>query len=270
MKKNTTKILVAALALFMAIGIATGSTFAWFALNTEVSATGMQVVAKSDNTFLLIGTASTADEIQAATPNTTVALTVSDSEAKVYPASPAMTAAEAAYLTTSGKDVDGATITTAGVQVTNAATADAVTNWFTANALAADAPDIDTDSARQLKSFTGYVIKKTVYLTVEDGSNAARDLSVTATLTQKTSGTDITAVKILVTTDDGGFATLTSAAPTADIKGSNTVITNTTVRMVNIYIYYDGDEAPVYTNNAVNLKGADIELAFNVVAVPAA
>lgn len=271
MKKNTTKLLMAALALFMAVGIATGTTFAWFALNTNVSATNMQVVAKSDNTFLLIGTGDndTADEIQAATPNTTVDLNVGNAEAKVYPASPAMTSAEAAYLTTSGKDVTGTTITTAGVVVDNTAKAAAVTNWFTANAVDAAHPDIDTTSARQLTSFTGYVITRTVYLTVEDGSNNARNLSVTATITQKASGTDVTAVKILVTTDDGGFATLTSAAPTADIKGTNTVITDSTVRTVNIYIYYDGDEAPVFTNNAVNLTGADISLTFNVDAVPA-
>ena len=274
MKKSTTKILVAALALFMAIGIATGSTFAWFSLNTTVTATGMQVVAKSDNTFLLIGTGDndTAAEIQAIVGDrTTTALTVSASEAKLYPASPAMTAAEAAYLPAStGKKVGGDAITTAGVQVTDAATAAAVTNWFTANALAPDAAAIDATTARQLTSFAGYVITKTVYLTVDTGANNANNLSVTATITQKTGGTDISAVKILVTTDDGGFATLTSASNTADIKGTNTAITSSTVRTVNIYIYYDGDETPVYTNNAANLTGADITLTFNVDAVPAA
>lgn len=235
-------------------------------MNKSVEATGMQLTAKSTNTYLLIGTGDndTADEIQAANPNVNVALTVTDAEAKVFPASPAMDETEAGYLTTSGKTVDEATITTAGVVVDNAAKAATVTNWFTANALAPGAATIDTATARQLKSFDEYVIRKTVYLTVADGSNPADYLTVTPTITQKDSGTDISAVKVLVTTDDGGFTTLTNTqnGTPVDIKGTNTEINDTTVRTVNIYIYYDGDESPVYTNNMPNLKGATIDLNF--------
>ena len=57
MKKNTSKILMAALALFMAVGIATGSTFAWFSLNTQVSATGMQITAQVPTQLLIKGSA---------------------------------------------------------------------------------------------------------------------------------------------------------------------------------------------------------------------
>ena len=46
MKKSTSKIVMAALALFMAIGIATGSTFAWFSMNNKVTVTGMTVTTK--------------------------------------------------------------------------------------------------------------------------------------------------------------------------------------------------------------------------------
>ena len=49
MKKNATKILMAALSLIMALGIATGSTFAWFSLNAKVSVTGMQVTTQVKN-----------------------------------------------------------------------------------------------------------------------------------------------------------------------------------------------------------------------------
>ena len=110
-----------------------------------------------------------------------------------------------------------------------------------------------------------------MYLTVASGSNDANNLTVTPTITQKTGGTDITAVKILVATDDGGFAVLSSAnnGSAVDIKGTNTAITDSGIRQVDIYIYYDGDETPVYTNNMANLKGADIELAFDVTPVPA-
>ena len=268
------KRLIPALAMLLVSAILLGtSTFAWFSMNTTVSATDMQVVVKSDNTYLQIGTGAddTAAEIHVADPNTTVALTVSDAQAKVYPSKPAEDATEAGLLnTTTGKKVGDAAIETAGAVVNSTSTAAAVTNWYTATAEAVDAPDMLAGSARQLTSFDGYVIQKTVYLTVAEGSNHANNLTVTPTITQKTGGTDISAVKVLVCTDDGGFAILDSTSGETDIKGTNTELTDTTVRTVYIYIYYDGSEDPVYTNNAANLKGADISLAFDVDAVPAA
>lgn len=271
MKKNTTKILVAALALFMAIGIATGSTFAWFALNTEVSATGMQVVAKSDNTFLLIGTGDndTAAEIQGATPNTTVALTVANEDADLYPATPATETTAALLNTTNGKKVDNTAITVAGVKVDSAATAAAETNWYTANAAAVNDEAMLAGSARQLTSFTDYVIVKTLYLTVAEGSNNANNLSVTASITAATSK-NIDATRVMVVTSDGGFAILTPASLTADIKGSNTALTDSTVITVTVYIYVDGEDASIFTNNKANLDTANISLTFNVDPVPAA
>ena len=41
-----------------------------------------------------------------------------------------------------------------------------------------------------------------------------------------------------------------------------------TVLTVKIYIYYDGNNTNVFTNNAANLTGATIDLAFDVTAVP--
>ena len=273
MKKS--KIIIPALGL-IALGTAASitGTVAWFSMNTQVTATGMQVVAKSDNTFLLIGTGSnnTAALIQAANPNETVALTVSDEDAQLYPCKPVQTAEEAALLnTTTGKKVGEGAITVAGAIVSNAATADAVTNWYTATAATSAASTMKEGSARQLTSFEHYVIKKTVYLTVSVGANPANNLKVTADIAQKDGGTDIAACKMVVTTDDSGFAFVNNSNKTnVDIKGTNTDITATTVRTVNIYIYYDGSESVVYTNNAVNLKGATIDLTFTVDSHPAA
>ncbi len=247
------------------------STFAWFSMNTQVTATGMQVVAKTDNTYLLISSdKKTAAEIQDQN-RITVDLAVGSSEAKVYPCAPATSSAEVAYLTAPGKTVDGVTITTAGVEVTSAETAEAVTNWYTANAASSSASTINADTARQLTNFSGYVIKKTVYLTVAKGANAANNLKVTPTISQKGSGSDISAARILITTSNGGFAILKNGDSNADIHGSTSNnITDESVFTVNIYIYIDGNDSKIYTNNAANLTGVTIELAFNVEAVPAA
>ncbi len=276
-----------------------GVSYAWFSMNTSVSATGMQVTAKSDNTFLLIGTGNddTASEIQTANAITT-ALTVSDGEAKVYPSAPAGAATYTyakttdttldsgkTYYTYTATEKEFAEVTPPDVndiatyyerttltQVSNVTTAADFGNWYTASGKSAQSTGYiaDEGTVKALTTFTGYVITKTVYLTVALGANAAKNLSVTAAITQKTSGSDIDATKILVTTDDGGFATLSNTTSTADIKGTNTNITDSTVRTVNIYIYYDGNDDSVYTNNAVNLTGTDITLSFAVTAVPAA
>lgn len=266
------KLIPALCMLLIAAAMLGTSTYAWFSMNTQVTATGMQVKAKSDDTYLLISSsATTAAGIQ--TENvTTTALTVADNDAKLYPSAPALTSGEVAYLTVADghNKVDGTAISTAGVQVTNTATAAAVTNWYTAKAEDATASAMKAGSAVQLTAFTGYVIQKTVYLTVAVGANGANNLKVTPTIAQKTGGTDVSAAKIIITTSDGGFAALTSTSGQTSISGNNTTLTSSSVLTVNIYIYYDGNESVVFTNNAANLTGADISLAFDVDAVPAA
>jgi hypothetical protein len=53
MKSKTLRILMAVLCLMMAIGIATGSTFAWFSMNNKVLVTGMTVTTKVNNNLLI-------------------------------------------------------------------------------------------------------------------------------------------------------------------------------------------------------------------------
>lgn len=245
------------------------STFAWFSMNTSVTADGMQVAAKSDNTYLLISSdKKTAAEIQDQN-KITVDLAVGSSEAKVYPCAPAISDTEVGYLTTSGKTVGGATITTAGVKVESMATASAFTNWYTATAETSGASGMKDGTARQLTDFTGYVIRRTVYLTVAKGANAANNLTVTPTITG--TGKDLTAAHVIVATSDGGFENLTNTnnGTKVEIKGSNTALTELTVLTVEIYIYIDGNNTNIFTNNKADLTGVTIDLAFNVKAVTA-
>lgn len=263
--KSLKKQLVAAIAMVIVAAVAlSSSTYAWFAANNTVNATAMQVVARSNDTFLLISSdKSSASEIQTQ-GLITVPLTIESAAAKVYPSAPAMNDTEVGYLTTSGKDVDGASITTAGVKITNATTAANVTNWYTAKALAANASTIKPETARQLKNFTGYVIHKTLYMTVASGSDAATNLKVTPTFTQKDGGNDIDAAKILLVTSDGACAVLKNGDSAVDIKGSNSNLTDQSVLTVDLYIYVDGNDDAVFTNNAAYLKGADFTLEFTV------
>ena len=270
------KKLVLSILMLMVSAVLLGtSTFAWFSMNKTVSATDMEVIVKSSNTYLLISsTNTTASAIQSensGSGNTTVSFAISGTDAQVYPSRPALSSAEAAYLTvaTTHKKTDGALITVAGEQVDSASKATTVTNWYTANAEAPGASTIDSDTARQLASFTDYVIIRTVYLTVASGANSANNLTVTPTITQNGLGSDVSAAKVLVVSgsnyvilDESDNGTATSLH---DV--SNQTITDSTVVSIGIYIYYDGEDANVYTNNAAELTGATIDLAFTVDAI---
>lgn len=271
------KLIGSALLLLVAAAMLATSTYAWFSMNRQVSVTGLEIVAKSDETYLLISsTNSTANAIQAENGgkgNTSVDFAMSGDSTLVYPSRPAQSAAEAAYLTVAEGHykTDNSLISTAGVQVDNATKAATVTNWYTANATNANASTINTSTVKQLATFDNYVIRKTVYLTVAVGSNDANNLRVTPTIAQKGAGSDLSAVKVLVVT--GSNYVILSSADNGTEKSlyatSNQTITDSTVITVNIYIYYDGEDANVYTNNAAALTGATIDLAFNVDVVTA-
>lgn len=269
------KKLIPALAMLLVSAILLGtSTYAWFSMNTTVSATGMQINVVSNNTFLLINTGDndTADEIQAAAV-TTIPLTVSNSEAEVYPASPILSAYVSADATTNA--AAHKYFASGNAVVSDAATAAVVDNWFTAqnndpanannsvknvNKLNAD----DTNDAT-LYDFSGYVIKRTAYLTLADGSDDAHNLTVTPTIAAKTgTATDISGVKVLVATGDNMVILDENSAATSLHATTDTTLTDTSVVTVDVYIYYDGEESAVYTNNIADLAGADISLQFDV------
>lgn len=268
------KKLIPALCMLLVSAVMLGTTtFAWFSMNNKVVAENMQVVAKSDNTYLLIGTGenNTAEAIQKAV-DITADLTVRDTDAKVYPSRPAQTPTEVGYLATTKNNIDGKQVTTAGVAVTTKATAAVATNWFTASAKASNSSAIDEASARQLtaEKFSKYVIKKTVYLTVAVGANPANNLNVKATITGKGTGTKFTAVKVLVATETGIAILDSEHLTSAAIGSADAQITSNGVMEVDIYIYYDGEDTSVNTNGIGDLSGATISLDFLVDSFPAA
>lgn len=235
--------LLAAIAMVLVASIALGSsTYAWFASNTKVDATGMQVTAQSTQAFLLISNEkSTATEIQAEN-KTSVLLTVTDEDAKLMPA--------------------------AHETITKAAEAAVDQNkWYTGFSADPTKVEMNAGTKQTLTAFTGYVIHKQVWVTVAKNSTPVKDLSVSATIGSKSTGT-ITQAKVLVASSDAA-AELSSAttAPTTKLTGATTTITDSTVVALDIYIYIDGNDSAVYTNNFNLLDTATISLSFN--AIPA-
>lgn len=77
MAKAKRGLLLSLLTLLIAVAITATSTYAWFVVNTEVTASNMQVEVKSDTTYLVISSSEKLD--------TDVALSLTASNAKVLP-----------------------------------------------------------------------------------------------------------------------------------------------------------------------------------------
>ena len=262
MKKTTfnpsKKIMASASMLLVSAMMLSSATYAWFSINKTVSVTGMQITANSNSTYLLIGSNDdgndTLAEIQATT-NRTTACTIAAADSSAYPSKYKVT----------GDSISGLDSATA---VTNTATAAVAGNWYYR---VADLPTASgsTTPATVLTSanFANYVKHKTVYVTLSAGSQAAENLRVSAaTIASNGSATGdnttFTPVKVLVTT--------ATAAVELDstTTSSNTVlatsVTDQAVIPVDIWIYYDGSDEAVYTNNIANLDGATVNLTFSV------
>ena len=196
MKK--TKVIIPALAvLLLSTAASVTGTVAWFAMNSTVAATGMQIKVNSQNTYLLISSQNdTAGAIQTE-GSTSVNYAMTDQESLVTPVHPVQNNEQAALIPAStGLTVGGTAIETGGAIVNSYETAAAVTNWYTAVAALPTASAMKVGSARQLTTFTGYVVIKTAYLTVAVGSNDVAELGVTGTFLPKgfSKSADTTAV----------------------------------------------------------------------------
>ena len=280
MKKFTTKLLMSIIAVAFAFVALGTSTYAWFSMNTTVSVTGMEIGAKSNNTYLLIGEANNVATIR--TGNATAVEFDPVESATVLPSKPKAASEVAAdgvapnYTTT---------LFAYGTDVVEDATSAAVpANWYTAISHnpgaainfegAADIHSLNNNGASDQYDFSKYVLTETVYLALALGSDDAYHLTVTPTITlkagQEQTQTNITAVKVLVAVGDF-YAILSTTSGTQNlyVQDTDNVLSGDTVLTANIYVYYDGSEAAVYTNNAANLAAAEVSLEFNVALKPA-
>ena len=261
MKKLTKKLFVSIMTLVLVVMALSTSTFAWFSMNTQVNAEGMQISVKSDSTYLLISNtlvnnaAPTAANIQAENQgkgNITVNLGIAADACSVYPSAHRATGDN---VTLAGSDV-----------VEDTESASTVGNWYTRVADFATA-SASTKAATALSSFTNYVLHETVYLTLAAGSQDATNLVVeqlTIAAKDEATGnsTTISPVKVLITSSSAAVE-LDNAHTTSDTVLAS-AITSSTVVQLDIFIYYDGNDSNVFTNNVANLDGATIALRFGV------
>ncbi len=232
--KAIRKQLLAAVAMVLVAAVALGSsTYAWFANSNNVSATGMSVTAKSDSSYLLIlAGQKTTTEIQTAKKTTDAAITAN---AALYPA--------------------------AHKDITNIVSADLNTNWYYKYAAAPDASAAKADAAElqiTAERLPQYVMINEFSICTAVGSNQMADLKI-ADLDVTTSGDS--AVKVIVASETAMVELGVGENQTSETVLA-TSVTDAAVVKIRVYIYWDGNDDEVYTNNFGNLKATNVNVEF--------
>lgn len=248
MKKLTTKLLMSIIAVAFAFVALGTSTYAWFTMSTSVSATGMQVTAKSNATYLLIGAADNANDKTASDVTIAAAYQNASTNAnkQVYPA---------AYFTAAG--TLGSTATEAG-------------KWYTASNKNADDAN---DEVINVKSVTegdaDYMLTYKVWLTLSEDSEDTNDYRIKVTFSKGTNDdAAVSAVVVLGQAAAHGKFALNSTNNEATTSSTVALAHNASIE-VTVYVYIDGDSTNVYSDyitgaNAQTITGT-AALTFDLV-----
>ena len=243
------KAIVPALAMLLVSAVLLGtSTFAWFSMNDEVSVSGLQITAKSDQVYLLIGT----ENDKAAIRNdvsTTAQLTVTTEESTLKPVEPIV-----------GEN---------NIVKADSASTPANWQWFKGTDRNNGAAKPDT-TGQKLTSLTGYVLVKSVYVTIADGTPDAKNLVLANVAWEKDTaaaegsldgfGGVLVASSTAVAVNRAGSAAdaTKSTILAADVKGADDPI------KLDIYVFVDGAAENIKTANVLNLATLKLKLTFKV------
>ena len=256
---NKFKKLVPAICMLLVSAVLMGtSTFAWFSMNTTVTAKGMQVTAKSDSKFLQIITtgefSDSTDQIEATAANAskqvrpTVAMKAGTPDTTLV----ALTKTDSASVIKWGEAFsrDPASSTKNGdiKDVTTLATAADTTNIYTL--------------------INDYKVR----LNPKTGATTAENLtvgSVTVTSTKTDTANDVMkdAVRVLIVCGENW--TIWKNGSKVLAKGDSNIIASevtTTATDIKVYVYFDGEDTLTTTNNAAKLgtDGYNVEFTLTI------
>ena len=227
MKKLTTKLLMSIIAVAFAFVALGTSTYAWFTMSTTVQATGMEVTAKSNATYLLIADSESAAISKKTSTNADITTTVpaayqnasENASKEVYPA---------AYFTADGSL--GTTSTTAG-------------KWYTAtNANSNNATNAITNVTEVTEGDEEYMLTYKCWLTLSADSEATSDWKIKVTF----ANTGDAAVSAVVVFDSYKFSL--NGTHTNETSSAAVDLDPTEAVEVTVYVYIDGNSTNVYSD----------------------
>ena len=234
MKK--TKIIIPALGvLLLSTAASVTGTVAWFSMNKTVTATGMSVTAKSDSSFLLIGNED--DDLDTIQGANSISATAKNTTDELYPV--------------------------AHETIGDTAAATTLSNWYY---MYSDDPDDAMSGATEKLAiasghFGDYVLQNVFNITVAAGGRAVTNLKVnTITITPASGGAQ--AVNVLVTSASAAQEFTASDSVATDNTILSSTVTAQAVVPIYVFIYWNGNNENVYTNNVDFLKETSVDLTF--------
>ena len=295
MKRVTRKLIASSIALAMAVASTIGSTFAWFSMNTKVSATGMNVTVQTESTLLI-------DKVSTTTANgrlTNGSSTVTTEDSAIKALKPTSTVdgtnwykAVAAETNSSVKTGDYTLVANGDLANYRALYTfylqdfDATQSISSPYASTSPAKDIVVETVKVAGVRTKdagdstYVVADPLYeclrvLVVQDtnkvfvsplktveATNAGANSTTTTTLV---GWADSTSVADAALSAANASYTCTLANTSNDARLVSSVAFNQ-VYTVNVYVYFDGEDANCYSDNVTTfLSNLSVEVAFNLI-----
>ncbi len=292
--KKTKRLMIIGLSAATAAVAATGavSSFAWFATNNTVSATGMKIKASANEVYLQINTSNNWDDVNDA--YRTKAASVGEATlSAVHP----VKAWDADKTSAKVDTTDGMT------SYKGDGTETAIPNWVSATSASADSADKDdnpytnktteANTATTSTSNNGYTLLNQFYLRLrpaESGTQPSVD-NLTASVkwaTTPTYASDAIAASVRVllwndtddrgaiytpaTSGDGDSTVFTEAWTVngADLLGADTVKMEGATenpynaRLISVYVYFDGEDARCKSNNIKVNNSYSVNVDFSV------
>ena len=246
MVKARRGLLLSLLTLLVAIVVTTTSTYAWFAMNSSVSATNMQVTVVADKDYLIISNTApasgkfTADDVG----TTTLASVAANTE--VLP-----TRLKSGSTTTSNMTWQTAT----GTSINDGSAKD---NAYT---------DITSGINKYVVQYSFWIGLNPTYSAV-NASNL-KITNVELTKVGSASNEFLNAVSFVVVCDDAVKDNYFNEETDDSLAAKDTVLAATinkdgTPVKVDVYVYINGDNANVKSANATKLGGYTLALTFGV------
>ena len=233
--KATRKLIPAFAMLLIAAVMMSTATFAWFSTNSDVYATGMTVTAKTNQTFLVIGTSSTLSDQY----YSTTTIEAQNKTAELLPAK--------------FKEVDSAF----------------AVKWQHATGKNGTDGSVNDLGYSDVTTETGYYLKNTFYVRVANNAPSDSNLKL-ATVTPSGGNESFkNVVSVVVHVRDTDIVNTyrwendNSEFTLTNPNLADTVLNNKEV-ILDVYVYIDGDNALVTTANVTEIANLTVDLHFEV------
>lgn len=246
------KKLVPAVALLLVSAVLLGtSTYAWFSMNKEVTASTMTINATAENPFLQI-TDTSGDEAVYATSAT---LTASAKDLNLV--TPLNVASNVAYYASSEPN---STTTTPEKFTTSA---DVL--WGTAVSTETDEVQADNVPTQVgSKDLSSYVLSQKLWVKVATNSADGENLKLSSVEITDSGNSILEAARVLVVTETGKY--MIYDAGTKQITGDSALAEKVTTDAVQltVYFYFDGTDDVAYTDAATTFANVVAKLTFSI------